>query len=488
MTGTIANAGGIEGAKGSWSELFSGGRALYSSLIIGGVAMHATQMLVIAIIMPTIVTDIGGAAYYTWAAMLYTIGSIVGASSTGAMWSKFGARRGYALGAAVFTLGTVLCALAPDMGTLIAARSIQGWAGGLVSGGGTALIASLYDARLRTRILTISQGTFTMCHLGGPVVGGFFAAIHWWRGSFWLMAPFMLVFAILAWLKIPERLDTEAERSTVPPFPFFRLIMLATGVFAVAATGPVDNPIFRGMLIATAIILTASTFVLDRNAGNKLFPSHALSLNAPIGLCLWVLTLHAMAQTAITLFLPLLLQVVHGVSPIFVNFVTIAISLGWTISSFWVSGWSGGRERIALAVGPAIAFAALLCITIIARMPALELLTFAAFTMGFGIGIYNVHLVARTLDRAPQGEQRTTAAALSSVRSLGTAFGAAIAGVVAHAAGLGNATEPDAVGQAVSAVYVFCLIPFGLVALCTWRFMRVALPTMKRPMESAAAD
>jgi hypothetical protein len=46
--------------------------------VIGGIAMNATQMLVIAIIMPTIVRDVGGASFYTWAAMLYTIGSIVG--------------------------------------------------------------------------------------------------------------------------------------------------------------------------------------------------------------------------------------------------------------------------------------------------------------------------------------------------------------------------------------------------------------------------
>jgi hypothetical protein len=54
-----------EAAKGDWSELFRDGRGLYSALIIGGIAMHATQMLVIAIIMPTVVSDIGGAAYYT---------------------------------------------------------------------------------------------------------------------------------------------------------------------------------------------------------------------------------------------------------------------------------------------------------------------------------------------------------------------------------------------------------------------------------------
>jgi MFS family permease len=85
--------------KGSWGEIFRDGLGLYSALVIGGIAMHATQMLVIAIIMPTIVADIGGAAYYTWAAMLYTIGSIVGGASTGVVWGRFGARRGYAMGA-----------------------------------------------------------------------------------------------------------------------------------------------------------------------------------------------------------------------------------------------------------------------------------------------------------------------------------------------------------------------------------------------------
>ena len=308
-----AGDSGSGGEKGAWSELFTGVRGLYSALIIGGIAMHATQILVIAIIMPTIVADIGGAVYYTWAAMLYTIGSVVGSSSTGVVWSRFGARVGYALGAGVFALATVVCALAPDMATLIIARGVQGWAGGLVSGGGTALIASLFDARLRTRILTLSQGTFTICHLGGPVVGGVFAEMNWWRGSFWLMAPFMLAFAVVALVKIPHRLDTEAERTKLPPFPFMRLTTLAVGVFCVAATGPIENGILRALLIAAAVGLVGLAFRLDRDAPNRLFPSHALSLRAPIGLSLWVMTLHAMAQTSVTLFLPLLLQIVHGV-------------------------------------------------------------------------------------------------------------------------------------------------------------------------------
>src|ERR1051326_9378581 len=114
-----------EVAKGAWSDIFRNGLGLYSALVIGGIAMHATQMLVIAIIMPTIVGDIGGGAYYTWAAMLYTIGSIVGGASTGVVWARLGARRGYAIAAGIFGLGTVACALAPDIGTLIDRKSTR---------------------------------------------------------------------------------------------------------------------------------------------------------------------------------------------------------------------------------------------------------------------------------------------------------------------------------------------------------------------------
>jgi MFS family permease len=475
MQGARTTTVGGGTAKGSWSEIFRDGLGLYSALIIGGIAMNATQMLVIAIIMPTIVSDIGGASFYTWAAMLYTIGSIVGGASTGMVWSRLGARRAYTLGAGVFALGTLCCALAPDIGTLIAARGVQGWAGGLVSGSGMAMITSLFDARLRTRIIAISQGTFTACHLSGPIVGGMFAAMHWWRGSFWMMAPLMLAFAGLAYWKIPDRLDTDAERNRFAGVPFLRLATLAAGVMAIAASGSVPGMASRVLLIVVAVVLVGLTFRLDRQAADNLFPRSALSLNAPIGLALWILALHGMTQTSVTLFLPLLLQVVHGVSPVVINFLSIVISMGWTTGTFTVSGWSGRRERIALVSGPVVATTGLACLTAVALLPGLVWMTLSAFMMGIGIGVYNVHLVAHAMDSAAPDEQRSTASALASVRSIGTAFGAAIAGVVANVAGLGDATDPEAVGHAVRAVYLFCCVPFGLAALLMFRFVRIAL-------------
>ncbi len=106
----------------------------------------------------------------------------------------------------------------------------------------------------------------------------------------------------------------------------------------------------------------------------------------------------------------------------------------------------------------------------------LTLLALSTLLMGLGIGVYNVHLVARIMATAASGEQRSTAAALTSVRSLGTAFGAAMAGVIASTAGLGDATEPDAVGHAVTAVYIGCWLPFGLAAIFMFRFIRLTVP------------
>jgi hypothetical protein len=107
-------------AKGSWSEIFRDGLGLYSVLVIGGVAVNATQMLVIAIIMPTIVRDIGGASFYTWAAMLYTVGSIVGGASTGMVWSCLGARRAYTL-----TAVYVFCCIPFGLAALLMFRFVR---------------------------------------------------------------------------------------------------------------------------------------------------------------------------------------------------------------------------------------------------------------------------------------------------------------------------------------------------------------------------
>jgi len=463
-----------ETPQASWSELFHEGRALYTILVLLGVGLYALQTLVIAIVMPTVVADIGGADYYAWPAMLYTIGAIVGAATLGPLWAIFGRRRGYALSGLVFMVATVACAVAPDIGTLIIARAFQGLAGGLIAGGGMALVSVLFTQPQRKRIMALHQGTWMIAQLMGPAVGGAFAEIGWWRGSFWVMVPVILGFAALAWLKIPEGPGKEAASRGSGRIPFLRLGLLTGGVFAVALAGPVFEGAMRVLLIVTAVVLVVVCLRLDRRAENPLYPTGALSIFSPVGLGLWILMLGGMAQTSVNVFMPLLLQVVHGVTPLLVSFIAITVSAGWTIATFAVSGYSSRREDLALGIGPLAMLAGLGSIAIFAQMPLLWVLTLAAFVMGLGVGAHNVLLVTRVMASGRDGEERITGSSIPSIRSLGTAFGAAIGGMVSSIAGLGDATEAAAVGPAVTAVFAFNLIPLALAALFMFMLIRMS--------------
>ena len=82
-----------------------------------------------------------------------------------------------------------------------------------------ALVSSLFEPRLRTRVLALYQGTWMVAQLFGPVIGGVFAEIGWWRGSFWAMVPIIIFFALLAWLKLPDAepaADTQTHGRRIP--------------------------------------------------------------------------------------------------------------------------------------------------------------------------------------------------------------------------------------------------------------------------------
>ena len=174
-----------------------------------------------------------------------------------------------------------------------------------------------------------------------------------------------------------------------------------------------------------------------------------------------------------TLFLPLLLHVVYGVTPLFMSFVTIVVTGGWTTGTFLVSDWSGDRERTALRSGPLFMLAGMVGIAATAHVPALAVLTVSAFVLGFGVGVHNVHLLARTMANAEKGEEAITAASIPSIRSLGTAFGAAQAGMLSNMVGFGDAADPAAVATVVTVIYGADLVPATLCVLFMFALVRL---------------
>ena len=108
--------------KADWIDLFRDGRGVYTVLINLGIGLHALDIFIITTIMPTVVADIGGLAYYTWATMLYMVGSITGAASGGYMRDQLGRRR---LLAVAFLAGWVIMMLEILGGRMGEVRPVQ---------------------------------------------------------------------------------------------------------------------------------------------------------------------------------------------------------------------------------------------------------------------------------------------------------------------------------------------------------------------------
>ena len=86
----------------SWSALFHGRHLAYTVLLTFSIGIHALGLHMLATVLPSIVADLGGAAFYAWATLLYTIASIIGTVCGGLVTARLDLRRGYLVGALVF--------------------------------------------------------------------------------------------------------------------------------------------------------------------------------------------------------------------------------------------------------------------------------------------------------------------------------------------------------------------------------------------------
>ena len=444
--------------KVGWGSVFKGGLALYTIMLNVGIGLHAVDVFIVSTVMPSVVRDIGGASYYAWTTMLYMVASIIGAATGSPLKAGLGARRTYCLGAALFLTGSVGCALSPNMLVLLTMRLIQGFGGGLIISLSMALVSELYPERLRKRVLALISSTWGVAALIGPAVGGGFAEMGFWRGAFWINAPIILAFLLAAWFRLPER------RSPPPMsrFPYRRMALLSLGVLCVGVASNWHSMVLQAALIVAAVVLVWWTLRLDAAGVSKLFPSHPLSLKTTTGTSNWVFFLSSMTHTVIGVFLPLALQVLHGVDPLEAGYMTASLAVAWTVASMATAHLHGKGAAAAIVIGQALCCIGLAALAFgIERVPT-GVVPVLNGLVGIGLGCCNLHVTAATMRHAKVGEETLTASSIPTVRSLGIAFGAAGAGVIANGAGLTDALQHDDVARAVLAVMgIGVLAPVG---------------------------
>ncbi len=132
--------------------------------------------------------------------------------AAGALSDRFGLKRVYAGGIALFALASLACAAAPSPALLITARALQGIGAGMMIPGSLALITTVYPPDRRGRAIGAWSALSVVTMTLGPILGGVLAQAGWWRGVFIINIPLALVaLALLAGVRISR--PTEAEKA-----------------------------------------------------------------------------------------------------------------------------------------------------------------------------------------------------------------------------------------------------------------------------------
>jgi len=152
--------------------------------------MVALDTLVVTTALSTIRLDLGASiAELEWTVNAYNLSLAVLLMTGAALGDRFGRRRLFALGLGLFVAGSAACALAPDVGALIAARAVQGAGAALVMPIGLALVSTAFAPERRGRALGIYFGVTGLAVASGPVVGGAITEGLAWEWIFWINVP-----------------------------------------------------------------------------------------------------------------------------------------------------------------------------------------------------------------------------------------------------------------------------------------------------------
>jgi EmrB/QacA subfamily drug resistance transporter len=193
-------------------ERLSSGQRWVLALASLGSFMVALDGLVVTTALTTIRRDLDASlAELEWTINAFTLSFAVLIMTAAALGDRFGHRRMFASGLALFGAASAACALAPDAGTLIAARAVQGVGAALISPLALALLSAAIPPVRRGYALGIFSSVIGLGVLLGPVVGGAITEGIAWQWIFWLNVPVCVVALVLVLRRIPADQAWGAE-------------------------------------------------------------------------------------------------------------------------------------------------------------------------------------------------------------------------------------------------------------------------------------
>ncbi|MFE7647083.1 MFS transporter [Streptomyces phaeoluteigriseus] len=434
-----------------------GKRGAVVAALMLSMALAALDSTIVSTAVPQIVGDLGGFSVFSWLFSGYLLAVTVTLPVYGKLSDTFGRKPVLVAGAILFLLGSLLCALAWNMGALIAFRVVQGLGGGALQGTVQTLAADLYPLKERPKIQARLSTVWAVSAVAGPGLGGLLAAYADWRWIFLVNLP---IGAVALWLIVrhlhePRRESREGARVDWAG----ALAVFATGGVLLTALvqGGVAWPWLSApslALFAGGLALAGLVVVIERRAAEPIIPGWVWRRRtiAAVNLTLGALGLLMVAPTV---FLPTYAQAVLDLDPVTAGFVLSVWTLSWPLSaalSQHVYRRIGFRDSALLGIGAATLI--LLAFPFLPYPGEVWQPTLLMLLLGAALGLFQLPLLVGVQSTVGWSERGTTTASVLFCRQSGQTIGAALFGAVANgvlAARLGGAGDLDSVARDLDA-------------------------------------
>jgi len=350
---------------------------------------------------------------------------------SGSLADRLGRKRVFQTGLALFTLGSLLCSLAPGLGWLIAFRMLQAVGGSMLNPVALAIIANTFtEPARRARAMGVWGSVVGISFAVGPVLGGVLVGTIGWRAIFWVNVPVGLAAIWLTQRFVPESRALRPRR--LDPIAQILIVVLLAGVTAGTIEGPTrgwTSPLIVGCYAAAALAAVGVVVTESRRREPLIDPRFFAS--APFsGAAL--IAVAAFAALAGFLFLnTIYLQSARGYSAIAAGLLILPMAATNVVTAR-LSGRlvAAGRARWALVIaGVAIAAGSAVLLTVSASTPIAELIVvYIAF--GFGFGFVNPPISNTAVSGMPTAQAGVAASIASTCRQVGATLGVAVIGLL----------------------------------------------------------
>ena len=448
-------------------------------LVSVGLFMVTLDNLVVSTALPVIRVDLGTTLeQLEWTVNAYTLSYAVFLLSGAALGDRFGRRRMFAFGLALFTLGSTAAALAPSVNTLVAARALQGLGAAFVTPLSLTLLSEVVPDGKRGLAIGAWSGVSGLGVAMGPVVGGAITEGIAWQWIFWVNVPIGIVVVPLAARLLRE--STGPDRGLDPPgllLAIGALVPLTFGVVRASALGWGSATVLASLAVGVAMFiafLVAESRAAEPMLPLRFFRSRAFSATNAASFVMFFGIFGSI------FFLSQFFVTVQGFTPLQAG-VRI---LPWTAMPIFIAPVAGLlSDRIGarplMATGLALQSAAMFWVAHYAGVdtPYTDFIP-AFIAAGTGMSLVFAPSANAVLSSVQPQEAGKASGATNTIRELGGVAGVAVLATVFAAAG-GYASPQDYVDGLRAA------LPVGGCVLAAGALIALLIPRHRRSVASS---